>query len=285
MKLNSAGTIGLAALLLCSFACLVQAGYEAPPVESPAAWPQTFGERTLYQSDHAFVYAASKSAARQAKALLADVAAEVDQDGAAGTTAGLVLVVDVKEKLPFDVNDLLDAMAKAQPRDANEPPDKRAKDLADAKGKLQELGLNMETVLCMMPIPIKPAALREIAGELPKDLDRQITWCLVVPTSKCTKAAFKKMIAVVMKKEKLGLAKRTAVAAMMPIIERKIVSQLKKVQQAMLFELLLEPRQDLSPDQKKQKLAAYKHKLGLDEDLKIDESDKDKESPPPPEDE
>ena len=287
MKRESVGTVGLAALLLCSFACLARAGDASPPKEVSGGWPERFGERKLYRSDCGFVYAKDKSAARQAQKTLADVVKDVKRDGPAEPMAGLVLVIDVKEKFPFEIDGLLQAMGKVQAQEPNEHSKDVVKALAQAKEELEKLGLDLETVLSIMPIPIKPAALRDIVREFPEDLGRQIAWCVVVPTAKCTKAGFKKIIDAGIKKEKPGLAERAAIAAMMPIIQRKVVSQMKKAQQALLYELLLEARTDLSAKQKTQKVAAYKQELGLDSDFKLgpDEKGEDAATPEPPEDE
>ncbi len=287
MKRESVDTVGLAALLLCSFTCLARAGDASPPKQVSGSWPERFGERNLYRFDYSFVYAKDKSAARQVQKTLADVVKEVKRDGPTGPIPGLVLVVDVKEKFPFEIDRLLQAMSEVQTQEPNGQSKDVAKSLAEGKAEIEKLGLNMETVLSIMPIPIKPVALREIVREFPEDLDRQIAWCLVVPTSKCIKTGFKKIIDAAMKKEKPSLVERAAVAAMMPVIERKVASQMKKTQQALLYELLLEARKDLPAEQRARKVAAYKQELGLDDDFKLgpDEKNEDAATPKPAEDE
>ncbi len=273
MKRQFVNTISLVALLLCSFACLARAG------EASGGWPEKFRERKLYRYDYGFVYARDKSAARQVQKTLADVVKDVKRDGETGPIAGLVVVMDTKEKFPFDIDGLLQAMSRAQAQEPNGQSEDAAKSLAEAKEEVAKLGLEMDTLLSIMPIPIKPIALREIARDFPEDVDRQITWCIVVPTSRCSKAGFKKIIDAGIKKEKPGLAERAAIAAMMPIIERKVASQMKKTQQAMLYELLLETGKDLSAEQKAKKVEAYKQELGLDEDFNIGPGGDNKEAP------
>jgi hypothetical protein len=285
MKRKSVSAVGWTALLLCSFACLAQAGEAASSKEASGGWPEQLGQRKLYRSDYGFVYARDKSAARQAQKTLADVVKDVGRDGATRQTAGLVLVVDVKEKFPFDVDGLLQVMSKAQAGEPNGKSDDAAKSIAEGKEEVAKLGLNMETVLSIMPIPIKPVALREITRELPEDVDRQIAWCAIVPTGRCAKAGFKKIIDAGIKKAKPSLAERAALAVMMPLVERKVVSQTKKAQQALFYELLLEARSDLSAEQRKLKVEAYKKELGLDGDFPIGSggNDKDKATPEPDE--
>jgi hypothetical protein len=281
MKREFAGIIRLAALLLGSFACLAWAGEASEPKAASAGWPERLGPRKLYPFDYALVYAKDKSAAKQTQKMLADVVEAAKRDGAIGPIAGLVLVMDVKEKFPFEIDALLQAASKVQTQDANDPSKDALKALAESKEEMGKHGLDVETMLSIMPIPIKPVMLREIVREFPEDVDRKIDWCIVVPTSRCTKAGFKKIIDAAMKDQKPGLAERAAMAAMMPIIERKVASEMKKTQQALLYELLLEVRKDLSAEQKARKVDAYKQELGLDGDFKIRPDDKDEDTPAP----
>jgi hypothetical protein len=130
------------------------------------------------------------------------------------------------------------------------------------------------------PSPIAPAMLRDVAPELPGDADQQIGWCVLVSTGRCAKAGFKKMFDAAMKKEKPSLAERAAIFAMMPIIERKVVDRVKKAQQLLLYQLVLDAQEDLSKEQKAEKVNAYKQRLGLNDDFKIGDGDKDKGAAP-----
>jgi hypothetical protein len=286
MKRESVGTVGWAALLLCSFAYLARAGDASPPKETSDGWPEQFGERKLYRFDYGFVYATDKSAARQTQKTLADVVKDVKRDGAMGPIAGLILVMDAKERFPFEIDGLLQAMGKVQTQEMDRQSKDTLKSLAKCKEEARKHGLDMETMLSVMPIPIKPVMLREIVHEFPENVDRPIAWCVVVPTGRCTKAGFRKIIDAGMKEKKPGLAERATMAAMMPIIERKVVLQTTKTQQALLYELLLEARKDLSVEQKAQKVSAYKREIGLDEDFKIgpDEKNEDATTPEPADD-
>ena len=65
------------------------------------------------------------------------------------------------------------------------------------------------------------------------------------------------------------VTERVALAAMMPFVEGKAVSMLKKGRQAELYSLFVNAQKDLSPEQKKQKTDAYEEKLGLNEDFDL----------------
>ncbi|MBN1508831.1 MAG: hypothetical protein JW955_18425 [Sedimentisphaerales bacterium] len=271
MRFRRASAIALAALLCNWFPCLARGADSPSPAKASGSWPQQSGPRKLHPWKCGFVYAKSKSVAGQVQKLLETAIEDARADGVGSPKAGLVLVMEVKEAFPFDVDQLLEAAGKVK---TDAESDKALTSLAEAKEKMEKDGLDIAVVLSMTPLPIAPAVLRQVAGELPEDLEQQIAWCVVVPTSKCIKTGFKKILDAEMKKSKPGLAERAALAAMMPVIERKVVAQMKKAQQALLYQLLVEAQSDLSAEQKKQKVDAYKQKLGLDKGLKVAEGDK-----------
>ena len=67
----------------------------------------------------------------------------------------------------------------------------------------------------------------------------------------------------------------------MPFIEGKVVDGMKKSQQLVVYERLLEKQKHLTIKQREKKVQAYKEKLGLDGDSKSksgkDNTDKTKE--------
>jgi nucleotide-binding universal stress UspA family protein len=265
----------LAVLLCCSFPCLVRGADSPSPNKASGSWPQQFGPRKLHPWQYGFVYARNKSVAGQVQKILETAIKDAGKDGMAGPTAGLVIVMDTREELPFDVDRLLEAWGKVKTREADAEAEKARKSLAEAKQNMEKEGLDVATVLSIVPLPIAPAVLRQVAGEFPEDVEQQIAWCVVVPTAKCIKAGFKKIIDVGMKKEKPGLAKRAAIAAMMPVIERKVVAQMKKAQQATVYQFLVDAQkqrktsdcgQATTVDEQRISLATF----ALEQDLRRD---------------
>ncbi len=216
----------IAPVLLFSLA-ISAVGSGAPPrTEVPAGWPERLGERRAYGCEQAFVYAREKSGANQIRKVLATVVKDLKQQGVQAS-AGLVLVVDSREKYPCEVARLVDAIRTLDPNAAVESQDE-LKAVAEAERQVQELGLDMGTVLSLAPLSIRPAVLHEIAEQFPEDVDRQIEWCLIVPTDRCFKAGLRKVIDAGIRKEKPGLGERAMLTAMMPLIERKAVSRIRK---------------------------------------------------------
>jgi hypothetical protein len=108
-------------------------------------------------------------------------------------------------------------------------------------------------------------------------VDEQIDFCVFVPTGRNIKDGFKKMIDKAIKEKKIGFAKRIAVVPVLPFIEGKVVDGMKKSQQLVVYERLMEKQNHLSEKQREDKVKAYKKKLGLDDKEKSD-SKSDKES-------
>lgn len=259
---------GLGVLLVSSFGFMVRAEGSQSQGQAAKGWPEQFGKRKLYSCEYGSIYAGKKSAADQAKKVLATVVKDLRQDGVTKPTDGLILVMDNNEKPPIELTTLIEAAKKADTQKAGEKSEDPVKALAEVKEKFEKEGLEMDVVLSLAPIPIGPAGLPEIFKEFPEGVEQQIGWCLIVPTDGCVKAALKKIIDVGMKKEKVGLAERLMLGALMPFIEHKATEQIKKTWQAMLYQLVLDAEEDLPAEQKQEMGKAYKQKLGLDDDSK-----------------
>jgi len=268
MKSKSLLTGGLAALLLYSFGFTVRAEGSQSQGQLTNRWPELFGKRKLYQCEYASIYAGKKSGADQAKKVLATVVKDLRQAGVTNPTDGLILVRDNRENLPIETTKIIEAVSKAEAQKAGEKSKDTLKALTEAKEKMEKEGLEVDVVLSLVPIPIGPGGLPEILKEFPGDVNQQIGWCIIVPTDGCVKAGIKKIIDFGMKKEKVGLAERLTIGALMPLIEHKAAEHVKKSWQAVLYQLLLDAEKDLPEQQKQEMLKAYKQKLGLDDESK-----------------
>jgi hypothetical protein len=242
-----------AALWLCSL--VVGVSLTVPSGD----WPQQINGRILSRCECGFVYARERSAAGQVQEVLATVIEDMKTDGAVAVPPGLVLATDADEEYPCDPNRLADAVKKTDPNDSHGT----LKAISAARKQSRDMGLDTATLLSAGPLPIPPSALHEIATAFPADVERQIGWCVIVPTDGCLKAGLKETMDAAMKKEKPGLAKRMMLRAAMPLVERQVMSMMKKGRQAALYGFLLQTQKDLSPEQRQAKIDAYKEKLGL----------------------
>jgi len=229
----------LAALLLFSLSLTVSAGHSKSQTIAPDGWPKHLDKRKLYTSECGFVYAGKKSSADKINKIFKTVVKELKECGIEQATTGLVLVMDKKEKPPFEVEELMTRFAEKQDKQKEGQESEKSLDsiLEDMK-KLEELGLDMNFLLAIASIPIEPNMLPELVSEFPENLDEQIDFCMIVPTERNMLNGIKKLLDAALKKEKVGTAARVAMFPFLVAAERKAVSGLKKNRQAALFELL-----------------------------------------------
>lgn len=267
----------LALLLPCLFEAVVPAYVSASQKQVSEVWPELFGERKLYACEYGFVYAGKKSGAEQARKIIGAVMKDLKESGITKPSRGLILVVDSGEKPPFEATRLIEALSTSGTLNSGGGSQDILGGMAEAKKQLEKAGLDMNTLLSIMPIPIVPATLNEMAEEFPKNVDQQVDYCIILPTDRCFNAGINKMIGALLKKEKVGLMKRLAVHAAMRLMEKKVTKQSKNEQQAVLYQHLLHIQKDLPKEQKEKMTKAYRQKLGLEGKPKVDSDKESKE--------
>jgi len=247
---------------------IVWAGNSRTQNVAPDGWPAQLDKRKLYSSEYGFVYARRKSAAVQVNRLIGTVVKEMDGNNIKKTTTnkGLILVIDTKEKPIVKLQKLIEVVHQAEKQQESKESKNTLKSIIETKENIEKLGMDMDLLLSIVPMPIEPNLLPEIVNEFPKDLNQQIDFCVIVPTERNIKYGMKRIFAAAMKKKKIGLLERLVLLPLMPFIENKIVDGMKKSQQLILYELLLNKQKDLTEKQKEDKINAYKKRLGLDKD-------------------
>jgi len=235
---------------------------------APEGWPARLAKRKLYSFRHAFVYARSKSAAAEVNKRIETAIKELDKDSTqkTNTTIGLVVVTDTKEKPLVDLQKIIEVLHQADKQLQSEKSKKDLKSVIEAKEGIEKEGMDMDIVMSIAPIPIEPNLLPEIVNEFPENVDKQIDFCVFVPTSRNIKYGFKKIFDTAIKKKKIGIVERVALIPLMPFIEGKVIDGMQKSQQLVVYERLLEKQKHLTKKQREDKVQAYKIKLGLDDD-------------------
>src|SRR5210317_1306962 len=113
MKMQkSSNPVYLTALLLCFSSVVVSVGHSKAQTTTPDSWPTQLDKRKLYAYECGYVYAGSKSSANKINKLLKTVAKELKECGIEKATKGLVVVMDKKEKPPFELDDLIAKVSK-----------------------------------------------------------------------------------------------------------------------------------------------------------------------------
>jgi hypothetical protein len=219
------------------------------------------GKRKLYPSKCGYVYASSRSSVAKMGKVVLKVLKELDKEGMKPGAKGLVLVMDKKEKPPFEAEELLTMLARKQSEKEGQDSKKALEALEDGKKEMGELGLNMNFILSIAPMPIEPNLLPDLIKEFPKDISRQIEWCITIPTESNIKYGFKKILNAGMKKEKVGIVEQVALFPILAFAENKAIGELKKARQLALYQYMIEEQDHLTDKQKEEKVKAYEDRL------------------------
>ncbi len=219
-------------------------------------WPARVGARTRYSCAQGFVYAQKKAAFEETRKVLTTVIADLQSDGITAGLPGLVLIMDDGEKYPCDADQLTETLKAADPNQ------EIVKFVEGTRTQGQSLGLDAAAALSLTPAAVPISALHDLIAEFPAGAGG-VEWCMIVPTDRCTRTGFLKMMDAALKQRKPSLAERVAFAAAKPLIERQMMAMMRKVRQASLYACVLQTQKGLSPEQKKAKAQAYADKLGL----------------------
>src|SRR4030042_2044570 len=149
----------------------------APPASR--GWPEQWGERKLYRSEHAFVYAQEKSTADEIVRTLRTVLEDVKQDGVTQPARGLIVVIDAHEKVPVEIARLTEILNDPNTRAAEERSKEILNSIKEARKVSDQAGTDVNSLAFTLPIPLRPVALPKIAEGFPEGLDREIAWCLI----------------------------------------------------------------------------------------------------------
>jgi len=255
-------SICLAVVMLCLLEVPVWARGAKSEIAAPEGWPGRMGKRELYPSEFGYVYAGSKSSVAKMEKIVHKVLDELDKEGIEPGAKGLVLVMGKKEKPPFEAETLLTMVARKQSEQKDgEDLNKKLEALEDGKKEMEELGLDMNFILSLAPLPIEPNMLPELIQGFPRDADRQIDWCMTIPTESNIKYGLKKVLAAGLKKEKVGIVKQVALFPFLAIAENKAISELKKARQSVIYQFFMEDQEHLTQEQKEEKVKAFQERL------------------------
>jgi hypothetical protein len=243
-------------------------------------WPEQWGERKLHRGELALVYARKKAAADEAARMLRTVVEDVRQDGVTRPAVGLIVVIDAQEEFPVEIAKLTEVLG-----DPNSPATgARSKEVQSALKEARKLsdhaGADMNSLAAVLPIPLRPMALPKLAKDFPEGIDREIAWCLIVPTDAYLGAAWTAMRDAIINDPGVSWKDRWAVRTVFLLTARAARAELRKARQAGLYELLVEGQASLSSEQKKEKIKAYRQKLGLDHDSKSQADQEEKKERP-----
>jgi hypothetical protein len=237
---------------------------DSPVSPVPKSWPARWGERKLYRHEHAFVYAQQKSTADDVVKMLRMVVESARQDGVTEPALGLIVVIDIKEKFPIEIAKLEEILNDPNASMAGEKSKEILNMIKEARKISDRAGTDMNSLVSMIPIPLKPAVLIETAKEFPEGADRETAWCIIVPTDRYVRAAMRAAMEGMVKIDKMNWKERLLIGALTPVAQHVAGKEIRKTAQADLYQLLVEGQKYLSEESKKAKVDTYRLKLGLD---------------------
>jgi hypothetical protein len=254
--------ICFAVVMLCLLDVPVWAKGAKSQTATPKGWPEQLGKRKLYPADRGFIYAGSKSSVAKVDEIVEKVVKDLDTVGMTMPAKGLVLVLGKKEESPFEAETLLAMFAKKQSEQKDgEDLEKSLEALDDGKKKMEELGLDMNLLLTIAPMPIEPNMLPELIKGFPKDIDRHIEWCVTMPTESNIRYGMKKMLSAGLKKKKVGVVEQVALFPLLAFAENKAVSELKQARQSALYQYIIDKQDHLTKEQKEEKVKTFQERL------------------------
>ena len=189
------------------------------------------------------------------------VVKELEKENVKPGAKGLILVMGKKEEPPFEIEELLAMYAREESEKEGQNVENALESLEDGKKEMEELGLDMNLLLSITPLPIEPNMLPDLIKGFPQDVDRQIDWCMAIPTESNIKYGMKKMFDAGLKKEKVGIVKRVALFPILAFAENKAIGELKKARQLGIYQFLVEKQDHLTKKQKEEKVKAYENRL------------------------
>jgi hypothetical protein len=123
----------------------------------------------------------------------------------------------------------------------------------------------MNSLVAVLPIPLRPAVLPKVAKESPGGIEHEIAWCLLVPTDGYVRAGMRAAFEAMVKIDKMNWKERLLIGAITPLAQREAEKRVRKTQQADLYQLLVEGQKDWPQELRKEKVRAYRQKMGLDD--------------------
>ncbi|MCF7954623.1 MAG: hypothetical protein K9M75_02360 [Phycisphaerae bacterium] len=265
-KLNKEFIVGLLCLLFAQAVCFGWWG-KKPAKDIPDHWPEKLDNRKLYIYDNTFIYSGSNSEADKIDKLARQVTKEFSFEESQKIRPGLIIVMDIKEKTLFDMEKLLKIVKTAEIADSNdatqEQLDAFSESLSKTKKEIAKLGLSLDNILAMAPIPLESDMLPKVVDGFDEGFDENIGWYMIVPTERHMKAGVNNMIDAVFKAKKVNGMTRIIAAPFLPGAVNKAVDEIKKTTKLAMFELILMKQKTLTMSQKQEMLKAYEKKIGI----------------------
>jgi len=249
-------------LLLASLGTIAPLAGCAPAVlnEKPAAWPDPWRGRTLYNTPRAYIYASTPELAGQFDRLADGVAGEFEKSSGRSAPKGLLIVCDIKD--PAACEDLR-ALCAASARAAKmrelgrEPTDEELEEGRQSLDEMKEKnGLDPEDAIASSALGLNEAQMVTHL-QLPPEVAGEAHWAAVLPSDAMVRSKMRKMMSDSLDHAKVGIMIRIAAAPLLLALEPKLAGMMEQIRKAVVFQQMALQQPDWSGEQVAKLSQAY----------------------------
>jgi hypothetical protein len=209
---------------------IVAGGCKTAPEEvldAPSRWPAQWAGRTLYNTPHAFIYAASDGAAGEADRLVREQVDGFVQEHHAEPAKGLVIVTDVRDELfTGDLESLLLIVASERARqDPDQAADEEvtAESLTAVSHVAPLLGMKPGQLAMISALPLGRDDMAALL-ELPAEEWATFAWAVSAPTEAAMKSSVKRSTKLIT--DNVDPLTRVALIPLLPIAQSRAAKEL-----------------------------------------------------------
>jgi hypothetical protein len=231
----------------------------APAVlmERPSDLPAECQGRRFYHTPQAYIYASSPAAAGEIDRLVLSVASQFPAETGTAVQKGLIIVTDVGDKAPFDLDTILTlALKDAQKGAGTQPATQAARALDEGRKELAKKGIDLAALIYTAAFPITPElAAPRLAVEAERL--RTIPWMLSMPTYGRVGRGCSAMFRQMLNSPEISVAQKLLLAPIMVTLEPRMVEMVAVQRETVVFKALAETQSTWSPEQRKAAAKAF----------------------------
>ena len=151
----------------------------------PDGWPVSWKSRLLYNTPHAYIYASNSKAAKEMDRLVQRVLRDFENDNGTQPAKGLIIASDIGDELPVADMSLLFNQRQKEMTElyGDDAPSQQQllEQWEEQQHKVESMGLQMEVLFKMTPIPLDNDDLTQVCG-LGPEVTQVVPWGMMLPT-------------------------------------------------------------------------------------------------------
>jgi hypothetical protein len=226
-------------------------------MERPADLPAECQGRRFYHTSQAYIYASSPGAAGEIDRLVLSVASQFPAEKEGPVPKGLIIVTDVGDKPPFDLDTILNlALQETRKKAGTQPATQAAQALTEGRQELKKKGIDLASLIDMAAFPITPelAAPRLAVEEASL---RKIPWMLSMPTYGRVGQGCRILLQQLLTSKDVSIGQKLLLAPLLVAIEPKMVEMAAVQRETVVFKALAETQSTWSPEQRREAAKAF----------------------------